>query len=230
MLRSICSKSIDFAKEFLPSTSSDIALLNPSHFNHQKFLKLAKGDIAISKKLGAKLYIEFEKELAKVFDAFGFFVSHTSIGLKRADLIISTPKPASYSFLIDAKSCRTNYSLPTDDYRAIMNYVKDYRENSDILPDLKFFLIISSIPSKTLESKLKKLSNEVGMPVRFISADTFIYIVNNSNWTIFPQELLKSLTESEPILDNKWAEKLIKRIRGKKHAFTQYIESLHQHN
>lgn len=224
MMRGICSKSITHLKQFIEFNEDQVFLNSEMHFNRIKFIKLSNGDENLLKKLGPKLYTEFEKELVKIFDAFGFFVSHTKIGKKRVDLIISTPKPNSYTFLVDAKSSKSNYSLPASDSRAIKEYILQYEESSDIMPSLKFFLIISSNHSKTLETKLKILSNETGVPVRFISASTFADIVENCNWNIYPNLLIKAITESNFILDKDWSRSLIESIRKKKNAFNKYVE------
>ena len=108
--------------------------------------------------------------------------------------------------------------------RAIKDYILSHQGNTDILPPLKFFLIISSGPSRTLEAKLKTLTNEVGIPVRFISAFDFTYIIDNCNWTVYPQILIEAIVRSSFILDSEWSENLIQGVKKKKNAFTKYVE------
>ncbi len=196
------------------------------HFDQDYVYDLAVGKKSLTKKLGAKLSSEFEKEIARIFDAFGYYVSVTQVGKKRTDLIISTPKPNSYTFMVDAKSCSTKYSFPTTDARAIEEYIADYSNLGDILPDNKFFLIISSFGTINLEAKLKVFSNKVGIPVRFMSIEVLLYIVAKSNWTIYPHDLLTAILNSNSILDKEWATNLIDNIKVKKAAFSKYLDSL----
>jgi hypothetical protein len=225
-LRLICAHSLDQTKKYFPNEISESISHNENSFNRRRFLKIANGDEKIREKFGAKIYIEFEKQIAKIFDAFGFFVSPTSIGKRRADIIVATQKPNAYTFLVDAKSCKGNYSLPTTDSRAIKEYILTQKESLDIMPPLKFFLIISSSPSKTLESKLKKLSNEVGLPIKFVSALDLCDIIESSNWSIYSQSFLTSIVESGPILDKNWGKGLVQSIKQKKKAFAKYTELL----
>lgn len=226
ILRSICAHALLETKNHFHKESFESLIHNENSFNRRRFLKIANGDEKIRKKFGAKMYIEFEKQIAKIFDAFGFFVSPTSIGKRRADIIVVTQKPNAYTFLVDAKSCKGNYSLPTTDSRAIKEYILSQKESLDIMPPLKFFLIVSSSPSKTLESKLKKLSNEVCLPIKFVSALDLCDVIESSNWSIYSQSFLTSIIESGPILDKDWGKRLVQSIKQKKKAFTKYTELL----
>ncbi|GAH05711.1 unnamed protein product, partial [marine sediment metagenome] len=52
IIRGLCSKSIEFSKEFLAIDSTDFGIPNKNHFDKDLFLRMANGNLKLSKKLG----------------------------------------------------------------------------------------------------------------------------------------------------------------------------------
>lgn len=114
----------------------------------------------------------FERQLALLMTSLGFVTVPAQRATRGVDLIC-IGHPANrheFKFLLEAKSTKGRYSLPTADERAIRDYVKHVRERIDVPDTLKFMLIVSSRPSQTLEAKLKRLQSTIGLPLRYANA------------------------------------------------------------
>jgi hypothetical protein len=133
---------------------------------------LANRDARMSKKYGNKRIEKvFEQQLALIVQSFGLYVVSTRTGQRTVDLICISADPARFTFLLEAKTSGRPYSLPRDDARALLEYIREVRGGLTTLPPLHFVLMVGPSPSATLEKKLQGLEAEAGLPIRYCSAD-----------------------------------------------------------
>jgi hypothetical protein len=133
---------------------------------------LANRDARMVAKYGRKRIEKiFEQQLALIVQSFGFYVISTRTGERTVDLIcISADPAAQFTFLLEAKTSARPYSLPRDDARALLEYIKEVQTGLTTLPQLNFVLITGPAPSSTLEKKLQALETEASVPIRFCLA------------------------------------------------------------
>lgn len=194
--------------------------------NTSRLVRLAKNDTQLREALGTRLYTEFEKQLVSLFWSFGYLVSHTRYGQRRVDLVVAASPPCPYTFLVEAKSCQSTYSLPTSDERALQDYVSTYQQASLTLPKLRFVIIVSSKPSKTIAEKLKRLSSSEGIPFRFVAAQEFAQLRHRVAGVIPPKLLLDSILSSEPILGELWVKELADKVANDRGLFDLTVTNI----
>jgi hypothetical protein len=194
--------------------------------NISRMVRLAQKDSQLHKSLGTRLYTEFEEELKLLFQSFGYFVSHTRPGKRRVDLVVAAPPPYPYVFLVEAKSCKSAYSLPASDERALREYISVYQQDTHTLPPLRFVLITSSKPTRTLGGKLARLTASEGVPIRFVSAQELGFLRYNLHGTIHPKLLLDSIDSAEDILDRQWAEGIIRSVEYREQIFDVTVQNV----
>jgi hypothetical protein len=133
---------------------------------------LANRDARMVAKYGGKRIEKiFEQQLALIVQSLGFYVISTRTGERTVDLIcISADPAAQFTFLLEAKTSGRPYSLPRDDARALLEYIKEVQTGLTTLPQLHFVLITGPAPSSTLEKKLQALETEASVPIRFCPA------------------------------------------------------------
>jgi hypothetical protein len=147
-----------------------------SHLRIREFPELAKRTQAMKKKYGER-HIEtiFEDQLALLAQSLGFYVVRARRGTRRVDLLCLTTGGAElYTALIEAKTSGRPYAFPTDDQRALREYVEDVRATLATLPTLRFLLLVGYRAASTLEAKLRDFETEVGVPVRFVDAEALV--------------------------------------------------------
>jgi hypothetical protein len=134
---------------------------------------LARRDKRMMKKYGNKQVEKiFEQQLALIVQSLGLYVISTRAGERTVDLIcISADPTVRLTFLLEAKTTQRPYNLPRDDARALIEYVQEIRRALTTLPPLEFVLIVGPVASSTLAAKLQRLEVELGLPVRFCSAE-----------------------------------------------------------
>ena len=118
----------------------------------------------------------FEQQLALLLTSIGFVTVPAERATRGVDLICFGHPAAKneFAFLLEAKSSAKNYSLPTDDERALREYVVRVRARLDRPDDIRFLVIVSASPSRTLEAKLLSLQADLRMPVRYLNADALV--------------------------------------------------------
>jgi hypothetical protein len=133
---------------------------------------LARRDPTTIRKYGHKqVEVLFEQQLSLILQSFGFIVVRTRRGDRTVDLVCISGDPRQQmTILVEAKTTRGAYSLPTDDERALLEYVRDVRENLTTMPALAFVLIVAPAASSKIESKLASIESKAGVPVRLITA------------------------------------------------------------
>jgi len=118
----------------------------------------------------------FEQQIALLLMSFGFVTVPAERATRGVDLICFGHPAArnEFAFLLEAKSSARNYSLPTDDERALREYVGRVRARLDRPEDIKFVAIVSANPSRTLEAKLLSLQADLRIPVRYLNTDALV--------------------------------------------------------
>jgi hypothetical protein len=133
---------------------------------------LASRDKKLLNRYGTKQVEKvFERQLALLFQSYGFYVVGTKSGQKTVDLIcISSDPREPMTILIEAKTSGKPYSLPTKDRRALVEYVNDVRKSLTTMPPLAFVLITGPQAGTTLERRLSELEAEIQIPARYATA------------------------------------------------------------
>ncbi|MGW6021441.1 hypothetical protein [Streptomyces sp. NPDC055099] len=122
----------------------------------------------------------FEQQLALLIQSLGFYVVSTRTGESTVDLVCISADPASpFTFLLEAKSSVRPYTLPSDDRRALLQYIEDVRSNLTTSPPLAFVLIVSGAPQSTLKEKIAALELAAKVPVRFCTAQSLANLREN---------------------------------------------------
>jgi hypothetical protein len=113
----------------------------------------------------------FEQQLALILQSLGFFVIQTRRGDRTVDLVCISPDPTCpMTILVEAKTTKGEYKLPTSDQRALLEYAKNVRTNLTTLPALAFVLIVAPSVSTSVERRLSTLEASAGVPVRLMRA------------------------------------------------------------
>lgn len=167
------------ALRVMSANLDNLATQKPRHFRGpfselriREFADLASRSPTMKKRYGERrVETLFEDQLSLLAQSLGFYVVRARTGTRRVDLVCLTRDTADrYTALIEAKTSGKAYSLPTDDQRALREYVEDVRSTLLTLPPLQFVLLVGSKASSTLEAKLMRLESEVSVPVRFLDA------------------------------------------------------------
>jgi hypothetical protein len=74
------------------------------------------------------------------------------------------------TILIEAKTTKDLYRLPTSDQRALLEYAKSVQTSLTTLPPLTFVLIIAPSAAKSVEARLTELEANARVPVRLMTA------------------------------------------------------------
>jgi hypothetical protein len=113
----------------------------------------------------------FEAQLALLMQSLGFYVIKTRTGERTVDLVcISGDPTAPFTMMLEAKTTKAAYTLPTKDERALIEYVSTVQESLTTSPKLGLVLIVGSAASKTLGSRLRRVETTSGVAVRFCRA------------------------------------------------------------
>lgn len=113
----------------------------------------------------------FEDRLEQMLQSLGFVVVRAQPGTRAGDLLcLSSEGPTAFSLLLEAKTTGKPYTLPTSDARAIKEYVERIRARLSLTPPLRFVLVISREPARTVARKLRDLEAQVEVPIRYIEA------------------------------------------------------------
>jgi hypothetical protein len=133
---------------------------------------LASQDEQMSRRYGAKAVEKtFESQLALLTQSLGFYVIKTRTGERTVDLVCVSGDPsASFTMMIEAKTTKAAYSLPTKDERALVEYVSTVQEGLTTSPNLALVLVVGSAASKTLDGRLRRVEVATGVPTRFCTA------------------------------------------------------------
>ena len=209
-----------FNKEHKPGPFSSIHL--------DELSLLARRDPSVIKKYGEKRVEKvFEGQLALIIQSFGMYVVSTETGRRTVDLVcLSGQTEERITFLVEAKSSKHPYSLPTKDARALRDYVADIQRSLPTLPELRFVLIIAQKAGTKLAVKLAQLESQAGVPVRFITAqqvaDLREAVPGPMPMRIFSERLL----QSEPIINDCLVKTIVEAYNAEQRAHKQFVESM----
>lgn len=197
-----------------------------SAINLPDFVRMAARDDRAVKKYKGRLAGAFEQQLALIVQSFGGLVIQTRPGDRTVDLFcISVDVEESFSFLVEAKTTKRPYGLPTDDERALVEYIRESRRLST-LPRLRFILLIAPAAARTLEGKLKKVETEVGIPVRFASAKGLARL---RDLVVGPQllsEISDVLLDSPHIVGDDFGDRVVAVVRAKHQAHENLVRTM----
>ena len=159
---------------------------------------------------GKKYALQFEKDLATIFENYWGFFSHLTGQKKRykagggaySDIFLVTKDKKTCS-LIDAKAIK-NYALPNDDRLKMINsYAKNYKELESEFnyKDLKLDFILYVTGSINNRSDIKKnceyMSKEINnIPISVISSHDFVSLAKKYKGHNYQNEIRKIFCKS----------------------------------
>jgi hypothetical protein len=185
-----------------------------------EFARVARRDSRAAALYGRKRIERiFEQQLALIMQSFGFMVVPATIGERRVDLICLATGLERLTFLVEGKTSMRAYGLPTTDERALIEYVNDVRRKLDSLPEIQFVLLVGPKPARTLPRRLHKLEGEIGIPVRFISAEDLAAIRQGLSSGLRISDFHELLVSADHVLDSDFARAVT--------ASQQRYESVH---
>jgi len=205
-------------------------LLGPfTHLHLGEFVELAKRtDSVISRYGKKKIETLFEDQLALLAQSLGFYVVRARRATRRVDLLcLMSDEATPYTALIEAKTTGSAYSLPTDDQRALAEYVADVRGSLGTLPTVAFVLLVGSIATSTLETKLGDVEAKVSLPVRFIDAETLVRLRDRLPGPLPAGDFRELLVRSEArVLDSSFVDKVVGVYDRRQEAHSSFVQAL----
>jgi hypothetical protein len=142
----------------------------------REVVQLANRERAVVARYGTKrVEGEFETRLALLLQSLGFVVVPARRAERRVDLLSIAPGNLDgFTCLIDGKTSARPYGLPVTDQRALREYVEAVRAGLRTFPPLRLVLIVGGRPAATLDRRLKAAEADLGLPVRFMSAEALV--------------------------------------------------------
>jgi len=189
---------------------------------------LAGRSDSAQKKYGAKAVERvFEIQLQLIWQSLGLMVVPARPGEKSIDLLCVTDNlNQNFSFLAEAKSTKSAYSLPAKDARAIREYVEGHQKVLSLLPPLAFVVIIGPSASKTLDGKVNELQSRTGVPIRFISAQLMAKLRSELRGTL-PVEVFKNVLIQGPrIVDEEIINQVIQSYEEGSKGIKEFVEAM----
>ncbi|MET8367403.1 hypothetical protein ABZU53_27980 [Micromonospora sp. NPDC005194] len=170
----------------------------------------------------------FEQQLSLLLQSLGFVVVTADTGEKRVDLICFAPgsSSAGYSMLVEAKSTKNKYSLPTKDARAIEEYVADARGKLTTLPPLKIVLIVGPDTTDTIASKIRSLEGETGVPVRYLHARTLAWMRDRLPGPLPLEAFLRAVLNCGPFVTLEAIKAIVEADGISRSAHADFVKAL----
>ena len=171
---------------------------------------LARQDAAEITKYGQKhVAAVFEQQLALIMQSLGLFVVQTRTGERSVDLVCLSGDPSNaFPFLLEAKTGKRPYALPTDDERALVEYIGEVRRSVPTIGPLSFVLVVGPSPARTLGRKLERVQSRAAVPVRFCAAEEIAHL-RELTPSLFPMSIFqKHMLDSPTILPTGFAREL----------------------
>lgn len=180
---------------------------------------LARRDALMLERHGGSAARVFEDQLEILFRSFGFGVVRARPGQERVDLLCIAPARQAFSFIVDAKSSKRPYQLPTDDRRAIEQYVRDIRASKlDSFAQLDFLLLVVGESAAMLDSRLAQLERIIHVPCRAIHAKELAHLRQQVAGPLDPEKFRDLCVGKERLIPRNRVDRLI--------AVTQKFETL----
>ena len=143
------------------------------------------------------------------------------------DLVcISSDPDDRFTALWEAKSTKRAYGLPTDDERAIEEYVVQAKRGLKTLGPLRYILIVSHSPAKSLDRKLIRLEASAGIPIRFATAQS---VANLREALPGPAPMLalrEAIVTGGHILDKEFWKRSFETMREEQDAHAAFVRSM----
>ncbi|MFH9803747.1 hypothetical protein ACH4M0_16075 [Streptomyces albidoflavus] len=170
----------------------------------------------------------FEQQLALLIQSLGFYVISTRTGESTVDLVCISADPASpFTFLLEAKSSGRPYTLPSDDRRALLQYIEDVKSNLTTSPPLAFVLIVGGAPQKTLAEKMGELELSANVPVRFCTAQSLANLRENLIGPNPAGIIKKAILRSGKVIKDedlqKVAEEVLSRVKAQEELVRSFL-------
>ncbi|MEU2612667.1 hypothetical protein ABZ570_13975 [Micromonospora sp. NPDC007271] len=190
--------------------------------------RLASRSDAVVARYGEKqVEVRLEQQLSLLFQSLGFYVAGTSRAERRVDLICIAPAHggAPFSMLVEAKSSKGKYALPTKDSRALAEYV-DHASALTTVPPLKVVLIVGPEPSGTIEEKLRMLEGGISIPVRYCEAGLLGSLRDALTGPVQPSLFLKHILGSSPVVDRSAILQICSADSNQRKLHTDFVRGL----
>lgn len=182
---------------------------------------------AVIKRYGQKQVEKvYETQLALIVQSFGLYVVSTQRGQKTVDLVCISGSPNESTFLLEAKTTRGSYSLPSADSRALKEYVATLRRTLVTMPSLKFALIVGHYPSKTLDQKLIDLEADAQLPFRFMTAAQLARLRELLPGPLPMATFIREVTRGNHILADEFIDRIVQSYHIEQSAHTALVGRL----
>ena len=150
----------------------------------------------------------FEQQLALLASSLGCVVVQTRRFERSVDIVCCSEVPRA-TFLIEAKTTARAYSLPTSDERALVEYVETVRDGLGVLPSLQLALLVGPDPASTLGPKLRRLSIQLKIPVRYLRAADLAKARLRISGSFPLGKFLSELKDAPGVIDDRIISKLV---------------------
>jgi hypothetical protein len=189
-------------------------------------LLATRADVVKARYGDRKVEKVFEQQLALLIQSLGFYVVSTRTGEATVDLVCISADPASpFTFLLEAKSSGRPYTLPSDDRRALLQYIEDVKSNLTTSPPLSFVLIVGGTPQNTLKEKITDLELAANVPIRFCTAQE---LANLRETLIGPNPagiIKRAVLRADKIIEGKDLQRVTEEVLGHIRAQEELIRS-----
>ncbi|MET0533984.1 MAG: hypothetical protein ABW171_07140 [Steroidobacter sp.] len=159
---------------------------------------------------------QFEIQLSLLMQSFGFRVLGAAPGERTIDLLCIPDRPSDTGvLLIDAKTSTDAYQLTTSDERALKEYCVQISSSVTILPRVTDLLIVGPAAAPSLAERLRRLETELGITVRFCSAEALATLRKKLLGNLDQHAFFKALRASPHIVTHEALDSLISRENEK---------------
>jgi len=179
--------------------------------------------VAIKRHGAPQVARAFERAMTIVMQSFGFYVVTADLGEEISDLICICEE---YSLILDCKTSARPYSLPTDDSRALRDYVARVRSDLRTLPALSLLLVVGPPPTAGLARRLKQLELEAQLPVRYCSAEILGRLRGMIPGAVAPSPFLRAAHESPSVIPDSFADVITAAWEKRQEAHSQFVKAL----
>jgi len=199
-----------------------------SHIHTSELPRLASRDKFAKEKYGDKrVETALEEQLSLVLQSLGFFVTSARRAERTVDIVCRSADPRERAaFLLEAKSSSRAYALPAKDGRAISAYVQSVRRNWDYPAEFKFVLIVGPAAARTLPEKLRQLEAELGIPIRFSTAQDIAALRESLPAAAPVAALVDAVLTSTHVLPNGYWRPVVERFEELAAAHSNSVRTL----
>jgi hypothetical protein len=175
---------------------------------------LASQDPRMQQRYGPKqVEKNFELQLALLMQSFGFYVIRTRVGERTVDLIcISGDPTASYTLMVEAKTSKAPYAMPTKDERALIEYVATVQESLTTSPKLGMVLVVGSAATRGLAVKLRRIENATGVAARFCTAQELATLRESILGPLSPNLIRRELLTAPHVVSESCMNSIIEEV------------------